>query len=69
MTASLLGSPVSTTQIVSSSIMGVGAADNFKNVRWDTVKSIMVSWIITIPTAALVASGIFRFVSIIAKWG
>ncbi|AYO30083.1 hypothetical protein D2962_05170 [Biomaibacter acetigenes] len=49
--------------------MGVGAADNFKNVRWDTVKSIMVSWIITIPTAALVASGIFRFVSIIAKWG
>lgn len=68
-TASLLGSPVSTTQIVSSSIMGVGAADNFKNVRWDTVKSIMVSWIITIPTAALVASGIFRFVSIIAKWG
>lgn len=58
-TATLLGGPVSTTQIVSSSIMGVGAGESFKNVRWDTVRNVLLSWITTIPAAAVVAAGCF----------
>lgn len=51
----LLGSPVSTSQIVSSSIMGVGAGDRVNAVRWNIVKNIFVSWITTIPATALIS--------------
>ena len=57
--ASLFGGPVSTTQVVSSSIMGVGSADRVKMVRWGVAKEIMVAWLITIPATALVAAGIY----------
>jgi len=57
--ASLVGGPVSTTQVVSSSIMGVGSADRVKMVRWGVAKEIMVAWIVTIPATALVAAGIY----------
>jgi PiT family inorganic phosphate transporter len=50
-----LGSPVSTSQIVSSSIMGVGAGEKFRSVKWDTVKKIFASWVTTIPAAALIS--------------
>lgn len=59
--ASMLGSPVSSTHIISTSIMGVGAAKRFSSVRWGVVKNIIWSWIITIPTCALL-SGIISFV-------
>jgi PiT family inorganic phosphate transporter len=55
MTASSLGSPVSTSQIVSSSIMGTGAGERANAVNWKTVKDIVLSWLITIPSAALIA--------------
>ncbi len=45
----LFGSPVSTSQIMSSSIMGVGAAHRFKQVRWQVAKEIFLAWFITIP--------------------
>jgi len=57
--ASLFGGPVSTTQVVSSSIMGVGSADRVKMVRWGVAKEIMVAWLVTIPTTALVAAGVY----------
>ena len=57
--ASLFGGPVSTTQVVSSSIMGVGSADRMKMVRWGVAKEIMVAWLVTIPATALVAAGIY----------
>jgi len=57
--ASLTGGPVSTTQVVSSSIMGVGSADRVKMVRWGVAKEIMVAWLVTIPATALVAAGIY----------
>jgi Phosphate/sulphate permeases len=52
----LLGSPVSTSQIVSSSIMGVGAGERANAVRWNIVKNILISWVTTIPAAAVIAS-------------
>jgi len=57
--ASFLGGPVSTTQVVSSSIMGVGSADRFKMVRWGVAKDIIIAWVVTIPATAIGAAGIY----------
>lgn len=55
MAASLGGAPVSTTHIVATSIMGIGASERPRAVRWAKAKDIATTWIITIPGAALVA--------------
>ena len=59
LTASLVGGPVSTTQVVSSAIMGVGAADRLNKVRWKVAQEIATAWLLTIPATALVAAGIY----------
>jgi PiT family inorganic phosphate transporter len=56
---SLLGWPVSTTQVVSSSILGVGASDRANKVRWGVAGDILTAWLLTIPATALVAAGIY----------
>ncbi len=61
--ASLLGGPVSTTQVVSSSIMGVGAAERLNKVRWGVAKDIAIAWLLTIPASAIVAAGIYWLLS------
>jgi PiT family inorganic phosphate transporter len=53
--ASMIGAPVSTTHVVSSSIMGIGASERPKAVRWGKAREILKTWIITIPGAATVA--------------
>lgn len=53
--ASWVGAPVSTTHVVSSSIMGVGASERPKAVRWAKAKEIAMTWLFTIPGSALVA--------------
>ncbi len=57
--ASMIGGPVSTTQVVSSSIMGVGSAQRISMVRWGVARDIIVAWIVTIPVTAGMAAGIF----------
>lgn len=47
--SSVLGIPVSSGQIVSSSVIGVGSAQKYKSVRWPVVKNILLSWLITLP--------------------
>ncbi|RMH54905.1 MAG: anion permease [Candidatus Hydrogenedentota bacterium] len=54
-----LGAPVSTTQIVSSSVMGVGSRFRRKGVRWVIIRDIFWSWILTIPLAAAAGAGIY----------
>lgn len=54
--ASLLGGPVSTTQVVSSSILGVGAAQRKSQVRWGVMGDILLAWLLTIPAAAGMAA-------------
>ncbi|NLG33564.1 MAG: inorganic phosphate transporter [Syntrophomonadaceae bacterium] len=63
--ATILGAPVSTTHVVSSSIMGVGAAKRLKGVRWSIARQIIIAWLVTIPSSALVASLFYRGLSII----
>jgi inorganic phosphate transporter, PiT family len=57
--ASLVGGPVSTTQVVSSSIMGAGAAERVNKVRWGVAQEIAAAWLLTIPATALVAAGLY----------
>ena len=47
------GIPVSTTHVIAGSIMGVGTVENIYNVRWITVRKILLAWIFTIPFTAL----------------
>ena len=65
LTSSLLGAPVSASQIVSSSIMGVGAAERYKAVRWNVAGKILLSWFITIPIAGSLGALLFFLFSVI----
>jgi PiT family inorganic phosphate transporter len=51
--AALLGGPVSTTQVISSSIVGAGAAERANKVRWSLAGQIVMAWLITMPVTAL----------------
>jgi len=53
--AAVLGGPVSTTQVVSSAILGVGSAERLSKVRWGVVRQIVTAWITTIPFSAVLA--------------
>jgi len=57
--ASLFGGPVSTTQVVSSTIMGVGAAERVNKVRWTVGREIATAWLLTIPATGLLAAGVY----------
>jgi PiT family inorganic phosphate transporter len=59
LSASLVGGPVSTTQVVSSAIMGVGAAERVKKVRWGVAQEIATAWLLTIPATALLAAALY----------
>ena len=63
--AALLGGPVSTTQVVSSAIMGAGAADRLSKVRWTVALDIVVAWVLTIPVSALLAAGLYLLVDLV----
>lgn len=47
--ASAMGIPVSTTQVITTSIMGVGATRRLSAVRWGVVGNIVWAWVLTIP--------------------
>lgn len=61
--ASLFGGLVSTTQVVSTSIMGVGAAERMNKVRWGVAGEIAIAWFLTIPTTGLAAAGIYWLIT------
>ncbi len=50
------GMPVSTTQVISGSIMGVGASQGARAVRWGVARRILFAWVLTIPGAAVIAA-------------
>ena len=51
-----LGMPVSTTHVISSAIMGVGAARGIRGVKWGVARRILVAWVLTIPASAAVGA-------------
>lgn len=54
--ASLVGGPVSTTQVMSSAIMGTGAAERMSKVRWTILRDLVIAWVLTIPATAALSS-------------
>jgi PiT family inorganic phosphate transporter len=65
MGAALVGGPVSTTQVVSSSIMGVGSAERVSKVRWGVAGQIVTAWVLTIPATAAVAALVYSITSLV----
>jgi len=57
--------PVSTTHVITSSVMGVGATRRLSAVRWGVARSIGAAWVLTIPAAALVAAGVYLLSSLV----
>jgi inorganic phosphate transporter, PiT family len=53
--ASAFGMPVSTTHVISTAIMGVGASDRFSAVRWGVAWNILIAWVLTLPASAAVS--------------
>ena len=62
---SLLGGPVSTTQVVSSAIMGVGAGERVNKVRWGVASEILIAWFLTIPATGLLSAGIYLLIKLL----
>jgi len=58
MVAAHFGMPVSTTHAVTTSIMGVGCAKGFNQLKLSVVERIVWAWILTIPASSLVAYGL-----------
>jgi PiT family inorganic phosphate transporter len=56
LTAFVFAAPVSTTHVVTSAIMGVGATQRRKAVRWSVAGDIATGWVLTFPGAGLVAA-------------
>jgi PiT family inorganic phosphate transporter len=55
--ASMIGAPVSTTQVVASSVVGVGGGRHrWRHVRWPLVRSMLIAWVVTVPVSATLAA-------------
>lgn len=65
--ASLIGVPVSTSQVVSSAIIGVGSSERASQVRWSVAEEIVTAWLITIPASALLAAGVYWLISLFTQ--
>jgi len=65
--ASMAGAPVSTTHVVATSIMGIGASERPRSVRWSKAGDIIMTWIITIPGAACFAILAYALVNLFLK--
>jgi PiT family inorganic phosphate transporter len=51
--------PISTTHVITTSIMGVGATRRPRAVRWGIAGDIVTGWVLTLPAAALVAAAVY----------
>jgi PiT family inorganic phosphate transporter len=67
--AALLGGPVSTTQVMSSAIMGVGAAERITKVRWLILQDMVTAWLLTIPVTAAVSALAYFLLNAIQRGG
>ncbi|MCD6576796.1 MAG: inorganic phosphate transporter [Anaerolineaceae bacterium] len=61
--ASLFGGPVSTTQVVSTAIMGVGSAERANKVRWGVASEIAIAWLLTIPATTIAGAGMYWLIT------
>ena len=60
--AALIGGPVSSTQVISSAVLGAGSAQRVNMVRWGVAGEMLVTWLLTIPVTGLISGGILLFI-------
>lgn len=65
--ATFIHLPISTTHVISSSILGVGTSHRIKGVKWGTAKTMVFTWIITLPISAILAGFTYFLISFIAS--
>ena len=61
-TAYAYAAPISTTHVITSSVMGVGATRKLSAVRWGVAGNILMAWVLTLPMSGLVAAGVFAVI-------
>jgi len=59
-----MGFPVSTTHVITSSIMGVGATKRLSAVKWGVTFNILVAWLLTLPMAAAIAAVVYKVIAL-----
>lgn len=64
--AAHLGMPVSTTHVISSAIMGVGASKGLRGVRWGVARQILIAWILTLPAAGVIGAASWLVLSVLS---
>ncbi|UCF91191.1 MAG: inorganic phosphate transporter [Desulfobacterales bacterium] len=63
--ATVGGIPVSTTHTITGAIIGVGATTKLSAVRWGVAANIVLAWLLTIPTTAVIAGILYSVFSVI----
>jgi inorganic phosphate transporter, PiT family len=63
--ASRIGLPLSTTHVISSTIMGVGASKRLSAVRWGVGGNIVVAWVFTLPACAVLAWAVCKALNLL----
>jgi PiT family inorganic phosphate transporter len=57
--SSHFGFPLSTTHVISGGVMGAGAGKRFSAVRWGVAGNIVVAWVLTLPSAAIIGAAAY----------
>lgn len=65
--ASRIGMPLSTTHVISSTIMGVGASKRLSAVKWGIGGNIVLAWIFTLPACAILAWAICKVLHMLVR--
>lgn len=63
LSASLMGSPVSGSQVIASAIVGAGSAERMRKVRWGIFRQIFSTWVLTLPVSAIVGAVVYMLVA------
>jgi PiT family inorganic phosphate transporter len=61
--STIAGAPISSTQVIIISVLGVGAAENPRKVKWEVGQHILIAMLVTIPATMLVAGALYLIIS------
>ncbi len=65
--ATRTGTPVSTTHVITSTILGMGSTRRLSAVRWGVAKGIVYAWVLTFPICGLLGAGLFEVLRLVTK--
>ena len=66
--ASRIGLPVSTSHALVGSVIGIGLASRNQDVKWETIQSVALAWVVTLPVAGLLGAGIFSLLQLLPQF-